>query len=201
MKNTVKNKKNLLMFLSPALVAAVILSGMPVNAASEIDQGQTQASITFTGGELKLNSVPVIDFGTHDISNELKEYAAESVTPVIQVGDLRGNGNGWDLVVTLSPFTLSDAGGPTLQAAAIKIANPVVSAVNGTIGAPPVAVTDVEITSDSTDTPVWKAAGGEGMGVWNLTWKADDTKLVVKPGTARQGTSTATLNWSLQSTP
>lgn len=185
------------------LAMAALLFAVPARAASEneVDNGQTQASVTFQGGELKLNSVPVLDFGTHAISPDQQELAADSVTPVTEVSDLRGNGKGWDLNVTLSPFTLSEGGAATLQGASINVTNPKVGAANGTVGTPPAAVSEVEIASDSTETPVLKAGDKAGMGVWNLTWYAADTKLNVNPGTAQVGKSVATLNWSLQSTP
>lgn len=104
-----------------------------------------------------------------------------------------------DLNVALSPFTLDEGGGATLKAATIT--NPKVEAVNGNLGTPPSAKTDVVLDSDGTETPVWNAGTQAGMGVWNLNWNAADTKLTVKPGTAQEGRSVATLTWSLQTTP
>lgn len=161
--------------------------------------GETEASVNFTAGELKLVSTPFIDFGDQDITSEEAEYAASSVTPVTQVSDLCGSGSGWDLNVALSPFTLDEGGGATLKAATIT--NPKVEAVNGNLGTPPSAKTDVVLDSDGTETPVWNAGTQAGMGVWNLNWNAADTKLTVKPGTAQEGRSVATLTWSLQTTP
>jgi len=196
--------KNQIRWLLPAavlLILALVFASVPVYAAEGDDTtDETEASVSFTAGELKLESVPMLNFGSHDISHEEQVLEAVNVSPNVQVSDLRGNGNGWDLVVSLTPFQLN-GGGQTLQAASIQFDSPVVSAVNGNVGTPPSAVSRITLTSDSTETPVMSAESGEGMGVWSLGWDNEDVKLTVKPGTAQEGTSVATLNWSLQTTP
>lgn len=198
-----KMKKNLA-WLAAALTLAILtafVSTAPAHAAESATTGQTEAAVTFTAGELKLLSAPVLDFGSHTISDVEEEYEAVSVSTDARVSDLRGSGGGWTLMASLSPFALEGDGGPTLQAATIRITSPVVSAVNGNIGSPPKAVVDVELRSDGTETPVLQASADEGMGVWSLLWSAASTKLTVKPGTAQNGKSVATLTWSLQSAP
>lgn len=181
-------------------IGAVLLLSTSVHAAVA-DNGATKASIRFTAGELKLNSVPVLDFGNQNISHTEQNYAADSIAPVIEVSDLRGNGNGWELIVSLSPFGLEGSGAATLQAASIQLSQPVVSPANGTVGTAPSAPANIVLTSDDQPVPVWKANTNEGMGVWNLQWNKADALLNVKPGTAQQGKSEASLTWSLQSAP
>lgn len=187
------------------LLFALVSTGVPVHAAEGGEDaattGETEASVSFTAGKLKLDSVPVLDFGQHPISPEAQEYEAVSMAPNVQVSDLRGSGGGWDLLVSLSAFQMQEGGSATLKAASIHFTAPTVSAVNGTIGTPPSAVSDITLTSDDTETPVLTADSGEGMGLWGLGWNTSDVTLAVKPGTAQEGTSVAVLTWSLQSTP
>lgn len=182
------------------LFASLFFATMPVFAADDTT-AETEASVEFTAGELKLISAPIIDFGSHDISNVEQTYEAASISTNVRISDLRGSGEGWDLMVSLSPFILEDLDEETLQASYISIASPDVKAVNGNAGAPPAAKDSVTLTSDSTETLVLEAGSDEGMGVWDLEFSTENTTLTVKPGTAKEGASTAVLTWSLQSTP
>lgn len=179
---------------------ALALCLMPMQAAAA-DSGSTEATVSFTGGELKLQRVPVLDFGSHDIVGAEQSYEAQSISEPIQVSDLRGTGAGWDLTVSLSPFTLTDSGAQTLQGAKLVITNPVIAPESATPGTPPQAPQTTELTTDDTVTPIFSAEKDAGMGVWNLAWQAPNTTLVVRQGTARVGSSAATLTWSLQSAP
>lgn len=206
----IKSKKKTFWLLPTVvlMLLAFMFTTIPVHAAGEDEDGsstdttgQTEASVSFTAGELKLESAPVLDFGSHPISNVEQTYAAESVSPNVQVSDLRGGGNGWELYVSLSPFALEGSGTTTLKAATIRFTSPTVSALNSTVGTPPSAAADVILTSDSTETPILTAEANEGMGVWGLVWSAANTTLTVKPGTAQEGKSVASLTWTLQNTP
>lgn len=186
--------------LTALLLSALILLALPLTVQAA-DTGSTQASVSFTGGEMRLNAVPHFDFGSQSITAAAAELEAATVSPDIQVEDLRGKGTGWNLLVSLSPFTLSEGGTPTLNAAEIHLANPTVNAVNGTIGAPPTGYPELVLPSDDTQTPIFAANTNQGMGVWSLSYAPSDSKLFVKPGTAAEGSSAATLTWSLQTTP
>lgn len=194
-----KRRVSLLLTLTIILLSCFAAAHAAEDA--EADTGTTEASVEFSPGELKLNSVPVLDFGVHTISAEENTYPAESVSAPIQVSDLRGSGSGWKLVAALSPFALDGTGVPTLQAAAIHVTSQAVSAVNGNVGTPPTAVPNVVLQSNNDDTLILRANAGEGMGVWNLVWSPANVGLLVKAGTAQTGRSVATLHWSLQSAP
>ena len=190
----------------PVLLAAVLAMfafSIPAYAADETpgENGtSTEASVTFNPGELKLEKAPALDFGSHPVSDAAQEYAVETIGDPLRVSDLRGSGDGWKLMASLSNFKLADET-VTLQAAEIKTTGPSVITVGGNIGAPPAAFSEITLPSDNTQTPVWAAEKDEGMGVWELEWQKANTKLLVKPGTARTGKSVATITWSLQSTP
>lgn len=196
---------NTIKWLLPAvalLLSAILFAGMPAYAVEASNTtGETEATVSFTAGELKLETVPMLDFGGHDISNEQQEYAATSVSPDVKVSDLRGKGTGWNLFVSLSSFKLESDSSETLKAASIQFTSPSVDALNGTVGTKPAAGENLVLTSDNTETPVWTAASGQGMGVWGLGWAKENVKLNVKPGTAEEGKSVASLTWSLQTTP
>jgi hypothetical protein len=161
------------------------------------------ASVSFEAGELKLVTAPTLFFGDdHPISDEEETYTAQSVGDNVRVSDLRGSGAGWELRVSLSQFTLDGSEGvETLQGASITTPAPTVKAVNNNLGAPPTQVSEIVLGSDGVETAVWRAPKDTGMGVWDLEWHAAATTLTVKPGTAQEGKSVASLNWSLHSTP
>ncbi|GEM_PF-870089 len=202
-----RSNKYLTRFLAAAAVFSLVLNltALPAWAVDESagagKTGNTDVSVTFTAGELTLSNVPSLNFGSHNISNQEENYSAELMGDNIRVSDLRGSGNGWKLMVSLSSFQLEGGTLPTLKAASIQVANQVVSAANGTLGKEPAAVSPLVIPSDSTETLVWEAKIDEGMGVWELIWEAADVKLNVKPGTGQVGKSVATMDWNLQTAP
>lgn len=206
-KNSRKNIKWLPLLIAGLMAAGLmagclLFAGVPALAAEPgPTTGETEASVSFTAGELKLDSVPALDFGIHGISHEEQVYSAVTAGPNVQVSDLRGKGTGWDLFASLSPFAEEEGGGPTLKAASISLTDPGVTPVNGTVGNAPVAEANVTLDSDSTETPLLRAGTDAGMGVWSLGWSPESIKLTVLPGTAQEGKSVATLTWSLQATP
>lgn len=182
-----------------------VLFATPV-FASEADSDSTDANVTFTSGQLKLNSVPSLNFGSHAINDELAVYTAEntSLAP-IEVSDLRGSGDGWKLLVSLSKFRLDSSDpvtGPfTLGGAQIDIAGLAASSVNGTVGTTPSVKNPVTLVADGTAEKVFFAALGDGKGVWQANVQPSGVSLTVLPGTAEAGNNVANLNWSLENTP
>lgn len=197
--------KKLIVMLVLTLVAAVSLFALPVHA-EEAEGGiaaDTEASVSFEAGELRLLTAPTLYFGDdHPISDTEETYIAQNVGDNVRISDLRGSGAGWSLRVSLSQFTLDGAGDvETLQGATITTTAPTIKAVNNNLGAPPTQVAEIVLDSDGVETAVWSAPQNTGMGVWDLEWHAANTKLTVKPGTAQEGKSVASLNWSLHSAP
>lgn len=198
----------------PRLAAALLTLGIAASAmalpvyAETADSDQTTANVEFTGGKLELMSAPVLSFGTQPITAGPGSYAAEGDIAPVQVSDLRGTGKGWSVKVGLSPFSLKgdEANNQTLKGASIIVNDPAVAAVNDTVGSLPSA-TAVELTSDNAQVKVFTADPNatenpaDGMGVWNLQWAKDSTKLQVKPGTAAEGENVAQLNWLLEDAP
>ncbi|MDL2219891.1 WxL domain-containing protein [Ruminococcaceae bacterium OttesenSCG-928-O06] len=199
---TWKRKSRWLAATLAVMALMLLFAAVPAYAAGqEADTGETEASVSFTAGQLRLESAPTLDFGAHAISHEAQEYPAVTTGDDVVVSDLRGNAEGWTLFASLSPFQLEEEGGDTLKAASIRFTLPRVNAENGTIGTAPGAEETITLPSDATETRIFTAQGGQGMGVWSLGWDAANIVLAVKPGTAQDGRSTAALTWSLQSAP
>lgn len=181
-----------------ALVLLASLIAMPTMAI-QVDTGTSDANISFVGGDLTLEKTPSIDFGSHPISAVLETYTSVSISGSIDVSDLRGSGEGWKLLASLSEFQLNGTT-PTLQGAYITIPSLNPQPSNGTIGTAPTGSTDIKLTSDNTSATMLTAAVGTGMGAWATTL-VDPVTLTVNPGTSAVGNSSAQINWSLENTP
>ena len=195
--------------LALTLLLTIGLLGALFPQASFADEGDedsstltSNAAVVFEKGDIVLDSVPSFDFGEQAISSEDASYNAEEISGVIQVSDLRGTGEGWDLQVSLSPFELTEGSSATLEGAYINI-------IGGTVIGTPVAEEDkpelvgetITIASDNEQVSVFSAAAGSGRGVWGLSLSESDVSLNVIANTAHVGESSAVLTWSLTAAP
>lgn len=196
-KFTQKNTKFLSLSLMVALSALLL---HPTTSYAADKTANTQATVTFTAGELKLTSAPVLNFDSHNISGVTEKYAVVGDENKVQVSDLRGSGVGWRLTAKLSVFHHDAEDGPeTLQGAYITVTDPEVASDNTIANAPTVGTVTLTSGSDSVD--IIKADSTQGMGAWNSFWTSTNTKLTVLAGTAKSGTSYATIDWNLQVAP
>ena len=188
--------------ISLVSMLALLVTIIPQTAyAADPENKETVATVTFKPGELELLTVPEFDFGEHAISATTQAYPSTDADTPIEISDLRGSNEGWDLNVSLTPFTLADGTTESIQGSYIEINNAVVSAVNNTVGVKPTVDEEgIHIDSDSSETSIFKAVNSGG-GVWQMTWDAEDATLTVLPGTVRTGENEATLTWSFQATP
>lgn len=203
MKKTLKQRKS--RFLNSTLVftLAALLLHPVVSYAEENDKNKnTTASVSFIAGELKLTSVPSLDFGTQSIVGTEQNYTADTIQQNIQISDLRGSGNGWHLTASLSKFRLDDVDSTTetLQGAYITISNQKISCDNISLEKPE-CEKEVILTSGSASATILTAQKEKGMGIWNDDWDKESAVLTILPGTAKVGTSHAVIDWSLQDTP
>lgn len=196
MKIKAIKSKNLLATLFILLFTLLILT-TPVLAAVA-DTGSSTATVTFTAGNLTLDSAPNLDFGSHTITGGTQTYPATANASVV-VSDLRGDGAGWHLTAALSAFQLSSS--PTLGNATITLQNGTATPLNGTIGTGPNVPASVVLTSDNVAQRIATAAASTGMGTWGIDYTASNVILTVLNGTAEVGTSTATLSWVLEDAP
>lgn len=191
-------------FLCPALIITLAASLLqPICSYADVAETKdTTATVSFEAGELKLTSVPYLDFGSQPIAGTTQVYPADSIDNNIQICDLRGSHAGWELTASLSSFRLNDvdSGTETLQGAYITVTNQQLSCDNPNLTRPE-AEAEVILTSGSDSVCILTAATGCGMGVWNDGWNNENTNLTILPGTAETGTSYAVIDWSLQDTP
>lgn len=186
-----------------AFAIAALLFLPAFSHAAEADTAETEATVTFTAGQLELISAPVLDFGSHDIAGTTQSYQATTVDGQIQISDLRGSAAGWELTASLTAFNRGSVGtnSLTLQGAYITVTDQSIAAQSGTAASAPTAPDSAVLTAGGASTRMLQAESGTGLGIWNSTWSSAGTSLTVLPGTAQTGTSYAVINWSLQDTP
>jgi hypothetical protein len=193
-------KKTTAIVVAVAMVIAAFAAPMSASAAPLADSEDTTATVVFSAGNLSLDDAPILDFGTHAISNATEDYPATGTAHPITVTDLRGSNAGWNVTASLSGFTSSS--NSTLSGAYITLDDISISAANGTVATPP-SVTNASIKLDSggSAVKVLTAANGTGSGVHDAALNLSKTMLTVLPGTASAGTHQATLHWELNDTP
>ena len=198
--NILKNRKVLSLLILLALSVSILT---PQVARAETSN--TNATISFEGGLLKLITAPNLNFGSGhtiksvDTTYPLEAVSAEAADP-IHVSDLTGTGAGWDLSVSLSSF--KDGGtNLSLGGAYITIEGQDIVGVNGNTAPAPAAQDPVRITSDETPVSLIKAGPGTGMADWQSKLTPENTSLTVLSGRVTTGTHTAIVSWTLGTAP
>jgi len=172
-------------------------------------------------GELRLDVVPIFDFGTQQITTNTKNYFAElpvesvsseEIPYYVQVTDVRGTGAGWSLTAKMTS-QFSD-GTHALTGAKINLSNVASEAQSGTTA--PSGTYDGTLEYDAVDdtsVKIASAAVNEGMGVsavrfgdtarYGNTLSADESVELTIPGEVQVYANTykATIQWTLGATP
>lgn len=198
-----KALKRVRFVLAIALSAIFTLTFTSLGALAEVAAtGTTQATVTFTEGNLELKGVPNISFGQHKIS-DATIFDADTISSDVKVSDMRGNSAGWNLSATLSGFKLTGTDASTLAGSYITISSQAISSPNGssTSTAPEGTSINMVAGDPSSAVLIMKAEAGNGMGNWNSTWALANTQLTVISGTENAGNSYAVINWILGDTP
>ncbi|MBC1579150.1 WxL domain-containing protein [Listeria seeligeri] len=158
---------------------------------------------------LKIAYVSTLDFGTQAISSENKVYTANKVTltnqldstttkeinPAVTISDGRGTGAGWKLQVKQnSAFT--NASSDTLEGAQLTLEKSGIYSNQSNTSVAPTGVASVDVNTSNAN--VLTAAANTGQGVWQEEMVA---KLAVAGNTAKEGTYSTTLTWTLTDTP
>jgi len=171
-------------------------------------------------GPLRLDCVPIFDFGTQKITTEEKTYDAaipydtmgqDPVPYYVQVTDVRGTGAGWRLSAKMTK-QFTDSNGHTLKGATIALSNVAVLSQKEAIVPGSVSDGTLEYDADNDKTiQLASAAVGEGMGVSSIRFgdedlpgqNADKSVQLTVPanGTIYKDTYTATILWTLAETP
>ena len=174
----------------------------PVGPIDPIDPDDNPPSNDPTGntGDLRIDYISNIDFGTQTISGKTETYIAEKPASLTesQVSDLRGTGAGWHLQVnydTEKPgFTSEDK---TLSGAELTLPAGTPETVEDNSSAAP-ATSKVVVNNDAQN--IMSAAANTGLGTWADEMEPGNVTLKVPSGNL-VGDYTATLVWTLSDAP
>lgn len=178
-----------------------------------------------TGPTMPDNGLTIVyassfDFGSHPVSNSAETYTAAAQalndgttrTNYVQVADNRGTFGGWNLKVTATDFTTTDAtlvanGHGTLTGAQITLGDAAIQG-QGTANPADVSAASTTLTPGTQSGTILGATAGHGSGNNLLDFGGVDgaTKdtavtLSVPAGVAGASTYTADLTWTLDDTP
>ncbi|EGP5178954.1 WxL domain-containing protein [Enterococcus faecium] len=174
----------------------------PVGPIDPIDPDDNPPSNDPTGntGDLRIDYISNIDFGTQTISGKTETYIAEKPASLTesQVSDLRGTGAGWHLQVnydTEKPgFTSEDK---TLSGAELTLPSGTAKSVADNKATPP-ATSEVVVNNAAQN--IMTAAANTGLGTWADEMDTANVSLKVPSGNL-VGDYTATLVWTLSDAP
>ncbi|WP_416827947.1 WxL domain-containing protein [Ectobacillus polymachus] len=191
-------------------VLFLFISSQGILAASSQDSAATVGFYENNpDGDLTLDSVPGLDFGSQKISLSDEAYNSLNLTPFIQVTDNRSinNATGWNVTVKASPFT-STTSTSTLNGATINFSNG--DSTSDLTYTKPTTIPFVVTTDGDVGTvKVVSAKQGEGRGTWKTSWLPttsnpatnDSVTLHVPGGIMANEQYTSTLTWTLSNTP
>ncbi|ELB61621.1 hypothetical protein OKS_03414 [Enterococcus faecium EnGen0047] len=174
----------------------------PVGPIDPIDPDDNPPSNDPTGntGDLRIDYISNIDFGTQTISGKTETYIAEKPASLTesQVSDLRGTDAGWHLQVnydTEKPgFTSEDK---TLSGAELTLPSGTAKSVADNKATPP--ATSEVVVNDAAQN-IMTAAANTGLGTWADEMDTANVSLKVPSGNL-VGDYTATLVWTLSDAP
>lgn len=178
------------------------------------DDPEGNGYITGQIGPLSLDYVSHIDFGSQEISTTEQVYESTTLEPYIQVTDVSGTGDGWQVTAQASEF-IGDDNTVSLPGSSIQFnngdtastsdsENPVIEeAINLVTGGDAADV--VTAASRATGEPVNTA---QGLGTWVTRWLAGgeatsngNVTLTVPGSSASAGDHTAEISWTLANGP
>ncbi|CAM3619692.1 WxL domain-containing protein [Erysipelothrix sp. HDW6B] len=157
-------------------------------------------------GPLTIDYVPQISFGEQKLTRKVTTMNSTTQKPFVQVTDVRGTGQGWNLQASLGEFT---NGTHVLPNAKLVLENGAVKTGDTLDKNAPVTSNKIELTSskDNNFVDIMNADTDHGMGTWITTWLAQDSKsndkvtLNLDTRDARVGNYNATITWNLIQTP
>lgn len=170
-------------------------------------------NITGQEGPLSLDYVSHLDFGNQIISTSQEVYGATTDLPYIQVSDLRGTGEGWEVIAQVSHF--NNEGIDSLPGSSIQLNNGDAVSTSTTDGPGVTQAINLETNGEAANiaTATAKDESGvlntaQGLGTWVMRWLSDSTSetndnvtLTIPGSSASAGSHEATITWTLSSTP
>lgn len=174
----------------------------PVGPIDPLDPDDNPSSNQPTGntGDLRIDYISNIDFGTQMISGKTETYQATAPANMVeaQISDLRGTGAGWNLQVSYDPaqsgFSSADQ---TLKGAELTLPVGQTKTVADSQSAAP-ATNEITVNDDAQN--IMSAVKDTGLGTWADEMTTSQVKLKVPSGNLA-GAYTATLVWTLTDAP
>ena len=164
-------KKHLIMTLIVGMALSLFMNSEAIYGADDKHQSDTsKAEVTFEGGKLELNSVPVFDFGNQTISSEGEDYTLNDLQPSLQITDERGSGEGWRVTVQASQFnngSESSLSGATLQFQGGTASNE----SNEDLPAPVRPTTPILSPPSTSRDMLWRTRGSSGLYLKHIFFK------------------------------
>lgn len=181
--------------LTAGLAVSMIANTGVVNAEEKLTN-ESQATVDFKPGFLKLTEVSSITFNEVDIVAEDATAKANSEVSAI-VSDLRGTHAGWTLTAGLNRFT-DETGSPSLAATNIKfVAGSAESSTDSNL-----VVHDVELEAGAEQKRLLvEAVKGAGVGKSTVTWEPENVQLTVPESVVKVGKHTANIDWLMTDGP
>lgn len=196
--------------VAASLVAALSLGFMSTSALAADDDTQVKSndvSITIESGGLHLTTPNIIDFGTKGLTGNNEVYKTK-LGGVLKIEDFRGNHAGWNLTAQASQFKNEDD--YELPKGSLSISGPSTVTTENAQGVPTVdgyqsPAPDKELKEltvvDDSAVSIIGASAGNGAGTYNVDLGDNSLELTVDPTTAKKGTYTSTVTWTLENTP
>lgn len=208
--------KSRLRLLALMLVFAVLLGSAQSLYAFASDteyKSDSEASITIEEGELKIDAVPEIKFGRHDVNNRTTKFPAISSGDLLKVTDTTGTHDGWKVTVELHDF-YNENERPGLSGASLIITphNPEYAPEDPEwktkSPAPAIPKDKVEVISGSNNSVIIMRAKATknsefivGAGSWKMNYTNKDFTLFVPHASKDAGKYKAVMEWTLISDP
>lgn len=159
---------------------------------------ENEISANIVSGGLQLGSVVMEGFGDIVLTSKPAVHYS-SISNPINIKDLRGTQEGWELTVSATPFK---NGTDTLPAGSLTLGNIAsIKAIDATSEQMPTkALIDTPIIDDGA-VLVANADVGQGAGEYDITFDENALGLTVDPTTAKNKEYTSAVTWTLASTP
>lgn len=189
-------KKPFIYLLTAGLAVSMIANTGVINAEERLTN-ESQATVDFKPGFLKLTEVSSITFNEVDIVAEDATAKANSEVSAI-VSDLRGTHAGWTLTAGLNEFT-DEEGSPSLAATNIKF---VAGSAESSADSNPVVRNDVKLEAGAEPKSLLvEAVKGAGVGKSTVTWEPENVQLTVPESVVKVGKHTADIDWLMTDGP
>lgn len=194
--------------LSIGLVGVLSVGMMTTSVFAADDNSKTatnDVSVNISSGGLELKTPEIINFEDVVIKSEKETYytgfnSNGETDGNVRVSDLRGTAQGWNVKVKATQFANGSAHQLPKGSLAINGVKGIVALDGTTNNMPTSELSETDILDDG-DVLIANANKEHGLGVYDIQFNDDVLGLTVDAKTAKTGSYTSTLTWTLESTP